>query len=98
MAYELRSNVSEDLIWGTTRTNNAFLVKRKQAGGVQFSRDPFNLTNENKRKFAGYSSSKAIGIQPTEKNVVVLSKKPALATKPGQSLIAHEYRKTASKR
>lgn len=34
----------------TTGNNNSFLVKRKQAGGVQFSRDPLNLVNKNSRK------------------------------------------------
>lgn len=29
--------------------NNSFLVKRKQAGGVHFSRDPLNLVNKNTR-------------------------------------------------
>lgn len=29
---------------------NAFLVKRTQAGGVRFSRDPLNLTNLHSRK------------------------------------------------
>lgn len=38
-----------------TGRTNAYLVKRKAAGGVQFSRDPFNLTNENKRKVCEYS-------------------------------------------
>jgi large subunit ribosomal protein L28e len=44
--------------------NNAFLCKRKQAGGVQFSRDPMNLTNKHSRKNAGFLNDKAIGIQP----------------------------------
>ena len=30
--------------------NNAYLVKRKTAGGVQFSRDPLNLMNKHSRK------------------------------------------------
>lgn len=30
--------------------NNAFLVKRKSAGGSQFSRDPLNLMNKHSRK------------------------------------------------
>jgi hypothetical protein len=30
--------------------NNAFMVKRKSAGGVQFSRDPLNLVNKHSRK------------------------------------------------
>jgi len=34
----------------STGRSNAFLVKRKQAGGVQFSRDPLNLLNKHSRK------------------------------------------------
>lgn len=41
-----------------TGKNNAFLVKRKQAGGVQFSRDPLNLVNKHNRKYAGYVNEK----------------------------------------
>ncbi|MCJ1449407.1 MAG: hypothetical protein MMC23_009927 [Stictis urceolatum] len=40
----ISSNVSSDLVWEITRFNNAFLVKRAAAGGVQLSRDPMNLT------------------------------------------------------
>lgn len=43
-------NVSADLVWEVTRNTSAFLLKRKQAGGVQFSRDPLNLTNKHARK------------------------------------------------
>lgn len=32
------------------------LVKRKQAGGVQFSRDPLNLTNVYSRKVSACQS------------------------------------------
>jgi hypothetical protein len=33
-----------------TGSQNAFLVKRKTGGGVQFSRDPYNLMNTHSRK------------------------------------------------
>ena len=36
-----------DVVLGT---NNAYLVKRKSGGGVQFSRDPLNLVNKHSRK------------------------------------------------
>jgi len=55
-------NVSADLVWELTRSQNAFLVKRTQAGGVQFSSDPFNLTNKHSRKYAGYVNDTAIGV------------------------------------
>lgn len=38
--------------------NNSFLVKSKRNGGVQFSRDPFNLLNKNTRKHAGFVNDK----------------------------------------
>lgn len=41
-----------------TGNRNAFLVKRAQSGGVQFSRDPFNLVNKHSRKYAGYANEK----------------------------------------
>ncbi|KAL8944390.1 MAG: hypothetical protein Q9216_000441 [Gyalolechia sp. 2 TL-2023] len=44
------TNVSSDLIWEICRPNNAYLVKRKSAGGSQFSKDPLNLTNKHSRK------------------------------------------------
>lgn len=37
-------------LWEITGDNNSYLVKRKQSGGVQFSRDPLNLVNKNSRK------------------------------------------------
>ncbi|KAI5310145.1 hypothetical protein KEM55_001216 [Ascosphaera atra] len=90
MAFAERPNVSEDLIWSITRTNNCFLVKRKQAGGVQFSRDPLNLVNHNARK--------AVGVQPSEKNLVIYSKKPSAHNKPGQAVVAQEIGKNTSNR
>lgn len=55
-----------------TGKNNAFLCKRKQAGGVQFSRDPFNLVNKHSRKYEGFVNDKAIGIN-ADSNTVRLS-------------------------
>ena len=31
-------------------SNNSYIVKRKNGGGVQFSRDPLNLMNKHSRK------------------------------------------------
>ncbi|KAG7007950.1 trafficking protein particle complex subunit 6b [Physcia stellaris] len=50
MADEQHPNVSSDLVWECCRQNNAYLVKRKTAGGIQFSRDPYNLMNKHSRK------------------------------------------------
>ncbi|KAI2613104.1 60S ribosomal protein L28 [Hypoxylon fragiforme] len=80
--------VSSDLVWEIVRSNNSFLVKRKQAGGVQFSRDPLNLVNKNSRKYSGFVNDKAIGVQPAEKNgVKVITKKEATAQKPAKSTV-----------
>ncbi|KAI1483923.1 hypothetical protein K445DRAFT_72149 [Daldinia sp. EC12] len=82
-------NVSADLVWELVRNNNSYLVKRKESGGVQFSRDPLNLTNVHSRKYAGFVNTKAIGVQPAEKNgVKVISKKESAAQKPAKSTTA----------
>ncbi|KAK0384808.1 hypothetical protein NLU13_7286 [Sarocladium strictum] len=81
------SNMSADLVWEIVRNNNSYLAKDKRNGGVQFSRDPLNLTNKNGRKNAGFVNEKAIGIQPAAKGgVVVTSKKAGFANKPASSL------------
>ncbi|KAL8914122.1 MAG: hypothetical protein Q9171_001238 [Xanthocarpia ochracea] len=67
-----QTNVSSDLIWEICRPNNAYLVKRKSAGGSQFSKDPLNLTNKHSRKYAGFVNSKAVGLLPAEKGGVTL--------------------------
>ncbi|TPX10811.1 uncharacterized protein E0L32_008200 [Thyridium curvatum] len=80
------SNVSSDLVWEVVRSQNSFLVKRKGAGGVQFSRDPYNLTNVHSRKHAGFVNDKAISISAGEKNgVQVTTKKAGSANKPAKS-------------
>ncbi|KAI1405791.1 60S ribosomal protein L28 [Hypoxylon fuscum] len=86
MAPTTSNSVSADLVWEIVRGNNAFLVKRKESGGLQFSRDPLNLTNKNSRKYAGFVNDKAIGIQPAEKGgLKVISKKESAALKPAKS-------------
>ncbi|KAJ9242780.1 hypothetical protein DTO271D3_3736 [Paecilomyces variotii] len=94
-----RSNVSNDLIWQITRNQNAFLVKRPSAGGVQFSRDPLNLINKNSFKYAGYSNNKAVGVQPTEKGgVVFISKTSGKPQQPAQSINTVTWGPNASNR
>lgn len=53
----LRSRAHADRSSGTGN-QNSFLCKRKQAGGVQFSRDPYNLTNKHTRKYEGFVNDK----------------------------------------
>ncbi|KAH7041128.1 ribosomal L28e/Mak16 [Microdochium trichocladiopsis] len=74
-----------DLVWEIVRSQNSYLVKRKSGGGVQFSRDPLNLTNLHSRKYAGFVNDKAIGVVPNEKGgVKVISKKAADVQKPAK--------------
>ncbi|EAA33690.1 hypothetical protein GE21DRAFT_4187 [Neurospora crassa] len=93
------SNVSADLIWEITRSHNSFLVKRKSGGGVQFSRDPLNLTNKHSRKYAGFVNDKAVGVVPGEKGgVVVTTKKAGSINKPAaRYTVAFGANKTARK-
>ncbi|KAN0073320.1 60S ribosomal protein L28 [Elaphomyces granulatus] len=94
-----RSNVSSDLIWEITRSQNAFLVKRKSAGGVQLSCDPLNLVNQHSRKYAGYANSKAIGVQPTESGgVVMISKTSSKSQLPARNLRTIAWDTTTSNR
>ncbi|KEF61597.1 ribosomal protein L28e [Exophiala aquamarina CBS 119918] len=93
------SNVSGDLIWEVVRNNNAFIVKRNSGGGVQFSRDPFNLTNKHSRKHAGFVNNKAVSIQANEKGGVTLqTKKSGSSNKPASQYNSHAFGKTTSNR
>ncbi|KAL3469394.1 ribosomal L28e protein family-domain-containing protein [Aspergillus californicus] len=94
-----RSNVSSDLIWQLTRTQNAYLVKRNNNGGVQFSRDPLNVLNKHSFKYAGYSNTKAVGVQATEDGgLVAITKKPGTSQQPAKSLATVTYGPSASNR
>lgn len=59
---------SPDLIWLIIKDNSSFLVKRN---GVQFSREPNNLTNKNSFKYSGLANTKAIGVSASGKGVAV---------------------------
>ncbi|TLS29126.1 hypothetical protein PpBr36_00505 [Pyricularia pennisetigena] len=89
------SNVSADLIWEVVRNQNAFLEKRNTNGGVQFSRDPLNLTNKHSRKYAGFVNDKAIGVQPSSNEkggVAIISKKVGAGNKPASSQTTTTFR------
>ncbi|KAJ5783678.1 uncharacterized protein N7518_009355 [Penicillium psychrosexuale] len=87
----MSSNISNDLIWEITRNQNSFLVNRNSGGGSQFSRDPLNLLNKHSYKYAGYSNTKAVGVQPTENGVAVITKKPSNPQQPAQNLVTVTY-------
>ncbi|KAF2490365.1 60S ribosomal protein-like protein L28, partial [Lophium mytilinum] len=83
----MATNISSDLIWEVTRGHSAYLVKRKGAGGVQFSRDPLNLKNQYRRKYEGVANDQAFGVQPSADGGVILSvKKSDKSHKPASSL------------
>ncbi|KAK1769298.1 putative ribosomal protein l28e protein [Phialemonium atrogriseum] len=93
-------NVSSDLLWQVARSQNAYLVKRKDAGGVQFSRDPYNLANKNTWKHAGFVNNKALGIVANEKGgVQLISKRAAHGQQPAknQQTVAYRSNKSARK-
>ncbi|KAH8689703.1 60S ribosomal protein L28 [Talaromyces proteolyticus] len=93
------ANVSSDLVWQLTRNQNAFLVKRSSAGGVQFSRDPLNPTNYHSRKYAGYANEKALSLQPGETGGVVLIAKNASNTQnPAKNIRTTSYGPNTSNR
>ncbi|KAF2093910.1 ribosomal protein L28e [Rhizodiscina lignyota] len=97
----MADHFSPDLIWEITRKRSAMLVKRKQAGGVQFSKDPLNLTNIHSRKYEGFVNDKAIGVQPAanqEKGVTLFTKKSHQANKPASELQTTTFGPSTSSR
>ncbi|KAF4975779.1 hypothetical protein FZEAL_7472, partial [Fusarium zealandicum] len=92
------SNISSDLVWEIVRDNNCFSAKSKKNGGVQFSRDPLNLTNLSSRKHAGFVNDKALGISAGEKGAVVVTSKKAQPNKPAQNLVQTTYNASKSNR
>ena len=79
--------------WENAGTNNAYLTKRKTGGGVQFSRDPFNLTNKHSRKQGGFVNDKAVSVQPNgEKGVTLKTKKSKGVNKPATAYNSHNYK------
>ncbi|KAL4801729.1 ribosomal L28e protein family-domain-containing protein [Aspergillus unguis] len=94
-----RTNVSSDLVWQLTRNQNAYLVKRNNNGGVQFSRDPLNVLNKHSFKYAGYANTKAVGVQATENGgVVAITKKPNTSQQPAKNYATVTYGPNASNR
>ncbi|KAJ9643050.1 hypothetical protein H2201_004854 [Coniosporium apollinis] len=94
----MASNISSDLIWECTRGQSAFLCKRKSAGGMQFSRDPLNLVNKHSRKYDGFLSDKAIGINSSDKSIILTTKKANKANKPASMLQTSTFKATTPAR
>ncbi|KAK9466600.1 ribosomal L28e/Mak16 [Lipomyces arxii] len=71
------SSISYDLVWELTRSNSAYIVKRKTAGGSQFSRESFSLTNKYGYKSAGFANDKAVAVSLNDAGSIVLTTKKA---------------------
>lgn len=72
---------NSDLIWGLTRSNSSFMVKRN---GIILSREPGNLMNKHSFKYSGLAPAKTISIQSGNKGIVV-STKTKQSLKPAKS-------------
>ncbi|KAF2114867.1 60S ribosomal protein-like protein L28 [Lophiotrema nucula] len=93
------ATLSADLIWEVTRGNSSTLVKRKQAGGQQFSRDRLNVKNRYSRKYEGLVSDKAIGVLPAENGgVTLITKKNDKANSPASQYQSSTFGSSSSSR
>jgi len=81
---------------------SSFTVKRRPArnGGVQFSRDPLNLTNLHSKKYDGYLADEAIGVQAGAENkgVVLSTKQDGEQNKPASELKTAKFGSSTSTR
>ena len=69
--------MADALVWQLTKDNNAFLMKRERShrsGQVMFTKDPKNLMSVNTFKYSGLVNSKAVGINVSDKNIVLTVK------------------------
>jgi len=53
--------MSSDLQWLLLRKNTSFLVRRN---GVEFTREPNNLLNQNSYKYSGLANRRTLGLTP----------------------------------
>merc|ERR1712114_40407 len=76
-----------DLHWMVVRDTSSFMMKGRLSKSKIFSKEPMNLTGLHSLTSSGIVGPKAVGIAaaPDNKGVVVITKKPKVANKPGQS-------------
>lgn len=66
---------------------------------MQFSRDPFNLTNKHSKKYAGFVNEKAVSVQAgNDGGVSLQTKKSKNQNKPSSQYNTHNYKKTGTNR
>merc|ERR1711912_79853 len=69
------ANMSQQVVWSIVRQNHAYLVKSRKSGGVQFSKHPGNLKNENTLKYSGIANNNAVSIQASADGITLSSGK-----------------------
>lgn len=89
---------NSDLIWQVSRANSAYLVKRREAGGVAFSRDPLNVSGKWSYSASGFANEKAVGVVPTKDGIQLLTKTAKYSNKPAKNVSATQYKKWKSAR
>ena len=75
------ANCSADVVWALVKDTSCHLIKRKVSGrtkmgkaGVHLTLEPNNLTGINSFKYSGLANAKTVGIEPTEKGIVLTTK------------------------
>ena len=75
------ANCSPDVIWSLVKDTSCHVLKRKVSGksqmgkaGVHLTLEPNNLTGINSFKYSGLANAKTVGIEPTEKGIVLTTK------------------------
>ena len=75
------ANCSPDVIWNLVRDTSCFTLKRRVSrrtgmgkAGVHLTLEPNNLTGINSFKYSGLANAKTVGIEPTEKGIVLTTK------------------------
>ncbi len=74
--------MSSDLIWGLTRSNSSFMIKRN---GIILSKEPGNLMNKHSFKYSGLAPSRTICITSGQKGII-LTQKTKNSNKPCKSV------------
>lgn len=93
------AEISSDLIWAISRSNSSYLVKRKSAGGLQFSRDPFNVSGDYNLTQSGFANAKAVGVVKGEDGTIkFLSKNQKNAHSPKKSVSTTSFKPYKSQR
>jgi large subunit ribosomal protein L28e len=93
------AEVSNDLIWAISRSNSSYLVKRKAAGGLQFSQDPLNVTGDYTLTHSGFANSKAVGVvKGKDGNIQFLSKVQKNSHNPSKSVSVTTFKPYKSQR